>query len=185
MKSKIKLLIAAVALISTSAFSQTVITGKAIPSAKVKEMGELQLKNDKITYKEWDSNKLNGKVHIIQAIAGRTSSKEMNAAVIDTIKAAKFPESAYRTSTLVNLDDAIWGTSGFVKSSLEDSKKEYPHSSFILDKNGNVAKAWKLKPKSSAIILTDKNKVVHYFKQGKLSPADIKELMSKTKALIK
>ena len=39
------------------------------------------------------------------------------------IKAAKLPHDKYQTVTIINSNDAIWGTSGFVKSSAEDSKK--------------------------------------------------------------
>lgn len=56
------------------------------------------------------------------------------------ITAAKFPAESYQTTTIINQDDAIWGTSSFVKSSAQDSKKEFPWSSMVLDEFGLVAK---------------------------------------------
>ena len=46
--------------------------------------------------------------------------------MIEAIKAAKLPHDKYQTVTIINSNDAIWGTSGFVKSSAEDSKKSSP-----------------------------------------------------------
>ncbi|MFA0252795.1 YtfJ family protein, partial [Vibrio sp. 10N.261.45.A4] len=93
----------------------------------------------------------------IQAIAGRSAAKALNKPMIDAIVQADFPQDKYQTTTIVNQDDAIWGTSSFVKSSAEDSKIEFPHSSIVLDENGAVAKAWDLEPKTSLIAVQDNN----------------------------
>ncbi|MDE5307786.1 YtfJ family protein [Providencia stuartii] len=38
-------------------------------------------------------------------------------------KKANFPHDAYQTTSIINADDAIFGTGVFVSNSVEDSKK--------------------------------------------------------------
>ena len=42
-----------------------------------------------------------GKVRVIQAIAGRSSAKELNAPMMTAITAAKFPEDSYQTTSII------------------------------------------------------------------------------------
>ncbi|AHG20774.1 hypothetical protein Z042_15040 [Chania multitudinisentens RB-25] len=143
----------------------------------VSDKGELDYVNDKFSYKNWNSAQLTGKVRVIQHIAGRTSAKEMNDPLIEAIKAAKLPHDRYQTTTIVNTDDAIIGTAVFVRNSIEDSKKTFPWSQFIVDSNGNVRKAWDLQPKSSAIVVLDKQGNIQFAKDGVLTPQEIQQVM--------
>lgn len=68
----------------------------------------------------------------------------------------------------------MWGTGSFVKSSAEDSKKEFSWSSLVLDKNGVASKAWQLEPQSSIIIILNKSSKVVFVNDGVLSADKIK-----------
>ncbi|HGN1704669.1 TPA: YtfJ family protein [Providencia rettgeri] len=150
-----------------------------VPATSVTDKGELILNNDdKLDYQTWKSSQLIGKVRTIQHIAGRSSAKELNAPLIEAIKQAKFPHNTYQTTTIINTDDAIFGTGVFVKSSVEDSKKEFPYSQFIVDSDGIVKNAWGLKPESSAIIILNNQGKVLFFKDGELSPQEIEKVIS-------
>jgi YtfJ family uncharacterized protein len=122
-----------------------------------------------------------GKVRVIQAIAGRSSSKELNAPLMAAITAAKFPEQSYQTTSIINQDDAIWGTGSFVKSSAQDSKKEFPWSSMVLDEEGTVASNWDLAEESSAIIVQDKQGSVLFVKEGALNDSEIQQVLKLVK----
>lgn len=63
--------------------------------------------------------------------------------MIEAIKKARLPHDSYQTVTIINSNDAIWGTSGFVKSSAEDSKKEFPGRPWCW-----TARAWLATPGS-------------------------------------
>ncbi|XKY37834.1 YtfJ family protein [Enterovibrio sp. 27052020O] len=173
----IQTLALATALISGFASAHIISNGQPVPSATVEKYGELTLNGDKIGYQTWNSSDLTGKVRIIQAIAGRSSAKEMNAPLVEAIKAADFPNDKYQTTTIINQDDAIWGTGGFVKSSAEDSKKEFSWSSIVLDESGAVAKAWHLKDESSAIVVIDPQGEVRFAKEGALSDAEVTQVI--------
>lgn len=86
-------------------------TNQRVPPVGVADRGELLLNNDKFSYKNWNSAQLAGKVRVVMHIAGRTSAKEKNAALIEAIKSANLPHDRYQTTTIVNTDDAIPGLS--------------------------------------------------------------------------
>lgn len=151
----------------------------------VSDKGELNYASEAFSYKDWNSAQLVGKVRVIQHIAGRTSAKDMNDPLIEAIKAAKLPHDRYQTTTIVNTDDAIVGTAMFVRSSIENSKKEFPWSQFIVDSNGNVKKAWELQPKSSAIVVLDKEGKIQFAKEGALTPQEVQQVIEMLHQLLK
>jgi YtfJ family uncharacterized protein len=151
----------------------------------ISDKGELNYDNDKFSYKNWNSAQLSGKVRVIQHIAGRSSAKELNAPLIEAIKASKFPHDKYQTTTIVNTDDAIVGTAMFVRNSIEDSKKEFPWSQFVVDSNGNAKKAWDLQAKGSAIVVLDKEGKVQFVKDGALTPTEVQKVIGQLHQLLK
>lgn len=151
--------------------------GQRVPAVGVTDKGELVLKQDDFSYQHWNTAKLPGKIRVIQHIAGRSSSKEMNAAVIEAIKSAKFPHDRYQTTTIVNTDDAIPGTGMFVRSSIENNKKQFPWSQFIVDSNGVAKKAWQLDDGGSAIVVLDKDGKVRFAKDGALTQDEVKQVV--------
>lgn len=177
MKSK-TLLAVAIACSPMLAAAHNLTIGGQVPAVSVDKHGEIVLNGDDTGYQNWTSQDMLGKVRVIQAIAGRSSSKEMNAPLMTALTAAKLPEANYQTTTIINQDDAIWGTGSFVKSSAEDSKQEFPWSSMVLDEDGKVAKTWDLKPESSAIIVQDKQGKVLFVKEGALSGDEVKQVIA-------
>ncbi|MDC9596985.1 YtfJ family protein [Xenorhabdus anantnagensis] len=167
------------------AFAHNIILKQQVPAVSVTDKGELLLNNGKFSYQKWSSTELPGKVRTIQHIAGRSSAKEMNDPLIQALKNTDLPKDKYQTTSIVNTDDAIFGTSIFVRNSLEDSKKQFPWSQFIVDSNGLAKKAWGLEPKSSAIIVLDKNGNVKFVKDGKLSNEEITHVISLIKDELK
>ncbi|MFW0768009.1 YtfJ family protein [Trabulsiella odontotermitis] len=159
--------------------------GQRVPPVGIADRGELILDKDQFSYKTWNSAQLPGKVRVVQHIAGRTSAKEKNAALIEAIKAAKFPHDRYQTTTIVNTDDAIPGSGMFVRSSLESNKKLYPWSQFIVDSNGVARKAWQLDEESSAIAVLDKDGRVAWAKDGALTQDEVQQVIALLHKLLK
>ncbi|ELM3616240.1 TPA: YtfJ family protein [Aeromonas sobria] len=177
-----KHLVLTLALLPSLVFAHNIKDGNPVPLVNVSDQGELVLNGKDIGYQPWQSQALTGKVFMIQHIAGRSSAKELNAPMIEAIKAAKLPQDKYQTVTIINSNDAIWGTSGFVKSSAEDSKKEFPWSAMVLDAKGMARNAWDLTPESSAIILLDKEGKVLFAKDGPLDANNITTVMGLIKS---
>ena len=155
------------------------------PALTVSQQGELLLSNDRLSAERWMLNSGNGKVRVVQHIAGRSSAKELNAPLVRAISTAKLPRDRYQTVTIINVDDALFGTSSFVRSSAEDSKREFPWSSIVVDEKGVVAQTWQLKPKSSAIVLLDQKGVVLFAKEGALTSEQITEVINLVQGALK
>lgn len=157
-----------------------------LPPVSVGDRGELVLEQeqDRLTTRSWGVDTLPGKVRIIQHIAGRGSAKALNAPLIEAIKAAGLPRDRYQTVTIINLDDAVFGTSALVRSSAESSKREYPWSSIVLDEQGRVAQSWQLKPNGSAIVALDRQGRVMFVKEGALDTAEIRDLMQRLRTAL-
>ncbi|GAB1437988.1 YtfJ family protein [Providencia sp.] len=165
--------------LSSITMAANIQLNQAVPAVSVTDKGELVLNDDgKLDYQPWQSSQLIGKVRTIQHIAGRSSAKELNAQLIEAIKQANFPHDTYQTTTIINTDDAIFGTGVFVKNSVEDSKKEFPYSQFIVDSDGVVKNVWGLQPESSAIIVLSNQGKVLFFKDGELSTPEIEKVIS-------
>ncbi len=178
------LLAFAIGSCSFLASAHSIQLGQTAPEVSVSDYGEVVLNGEDTAFQPWQSQQLMGKVRVIQAIAGRSSAKEMNAPLMQAITAEKFDSERYQTTTIINQDDAIWGTGSFVKSSAQDSKKEFPWSSIVLDENGVVAKSWQLADESSAIIVQDKTGKVLFVKEGALTDAEVKQVLQLIKANI-
>lgn len=172
---------------STWAFAHNITENTTLPAITINDKGELlyDTANDKFSYQNWNSGLLTGKVRTVQHIAGRSKAKEMNAPLIEAIKLAKFPQASYQTTTIINTDDAVFGTGPFVRGSVEDSKKAFPWSQFIVDAEGAALKGWGFEKESSAIVVLDKQGKVRFVKEGVLSGAEITSAINLINDLIK
>ena len=171
------------------AFAQGITVGQKLPPVVVEKKGQMVIEydvvNDVMTYKDgtdiqyetFNSSALNGKIRTIYHLAARTGIDDINNPYIDALIAAQLPEkqpdSAYKTVTILNTDDALWGTAGIASGQLEDSQKETAYAYYVVDEKGVALQTWQLKKKGSAVIVLDRDGTVLYFKDGKLSDNDI------------
>lgn len=179
------LLIMSLVIFPLFASAHNLTLGERLPAVGVDDKGELNYVNDDFSYSRWNSAKLPGKVRLVQHMAGRTSAKALNAPLVDAIRAANLPHDHYQTTTIINTDDAIIGTGMFVSSSIKSGKKEFPWSQIIVDSNGVVKKAWQLEPKSSAVVVLDKNGVIKFAKEGALSQEEVQQVIAMLHQLVK
>ncbi|NLS12423.1 YtfJ family protein [Vibrio sp. SM6] len=177
MKSRLSLVLALTALPFYAA-AHTITVGQPVPNVDVNAYGEIVLQGEGTAFQPWNSQLMLGKVRVIQAIAGRSSAKEMNAPLMSAITQAQFPSESYQTTTIINQDDAMWGTGSFVKSSALESKTAFPWSSMVLDESGVVASAWQLAPESSAIVVQNKQGDVLFVKEGALNNDEISRVIT-------
>jgi YtfJ family uncharacterized protein len=146
--------------------------GDRLPDLSIADRGELVLEGDDFDYRSWNYPQQPGKVHVLQYMAATSSASELNDPFIDRLK-TDFPTGTLLSTTVLNLDEALWGTGGFVTSQLESNKKQFPHAVLVADEKGVGLNTWKLEEDSAAIIVTDSQGAVLYFKQGAMSPAEV------------
>lgn len=191
---KYVLLVITMILITGTTYANGVKIGDKLPLIDISQKGLMVPKYDikdgkmiykdgtKIGYKKWNSTELTGKVGVVYHLAARSGIEDINKPFIDALIAADLPEylpeSPYKTTTILNIDDAAWGTAGIASGRFESSQKETAYAYFINDEGGVAKKSWGLKPKGSAVIIHDKEGKVLYFKDGKMSGDEIKMAVS-------
>ncbi|MFD1805410.1 YtfJ family protein [Pasteurella oralis] len=168
-----------------SLFAHNIQLNMHLPVVNVATDGELMLQGEQVNYQAWNSANLAGKVRIVHHFAGRSSVKEKNEPLMAAIKAAQLSAEKYQTTTIINADDTVFGTGGFVKSSAEKGKKSNARSQVVLDQQSAVKNAWNLKEKESLIVVLDKNGKVKFVNEGALSAQQVQDVISLVTELTK
>lgn len=155
--------------------------GAMVPITRV-ENGRMVLASRDLAYRAWALSEGHGRIRTIYHLAARMGVDDLNKAYIDALIAAKLPEflpdGAYKTITVLNLDDALFGTRGLGQSRLEKSQRDVPYAFHVLDEKGVARAAWGLQPKTSALIVLDRDGTVLFFKEGKLTPDEIRQAVT-------
>lgn len=151
--------------------------GEPVTPVRVADRGELVLADGALEYQAWDSTELSGSVGVVLHVAGRLSAKDLNAPIIEAIEAADFPVDRFQTTTIVNTDDAVFGSAMFVRKSVESSKRDVPDGQFVVDESSAVQNAWNLERGSSAVVVVDDAGRVRFAKDGPLTLFEVNHVM--------
>jgi hypothetical protein len=194
---KLVLPVLACLFISGTVYASGIKVGEILPHVQIADKGQMvpdyTIENNKmvfregadITYRPWDSKELIGKIRCIYHLAARSGVDEINKPFIDALIAADLPEylpgSPYKTTTILNTDDALWGTSGIATGRFVKSQKEVAYAYYVTDANGVARQAWGLKEKGSSVIIVDKDGKVLYFIDGKMTEEDIRKTVELVK----
>ena len=118
-----------------------------------------------------------GKPHVLQYMAGTMKARNQTRPFTDSLE-ANIPYEKIHVTTLINLDQALWGTTGFVVGKAKSNKQQYPHATIVLDEDGLGQQAWQLPPKGAAVVILDAGGSVLYFKEGAMSEEDIQQTLT-------
>jgi YtfJ family uncharacterized protein len=167
-------------LIAVAAYAQPPSLNNPLPELNIANKGELLLENEEYRYRPWTSRSNRGEVQVLQYIAATMGGKKLFKPFTDMLK-AEFPNGILNVTTVINLDDAMWGTGGLVISELKSNKKKYPKSTIVLDEDGAGKKAWQLGRNGAVLAVIDKSGSVIYLTQKALSEQEL----ASTLALVK
>lgn len=168
-----RIFIVLVCLASHTVFAGGVTPGARLNDLSIADKGELVLSDDDVEYKPWSYPQQPGKVHVVQYMAATMSASKIQEPFRDKMGTDLPQDNVFLSTTILNLDEAMWGTSGMVVSELKSSKQEFPHAIMVVDEKGLGLGQWQLEKENSAVIVTDAAGVVRYFKQGKMTEAEI------------
>ena len=159
-------------LLSPLAWGIEISVGAPLPGLVIDSRGELTLQEGDFAYRPWTLPAALGKVHVLQYMAGRMSARNQTKPFTDRLESA-IPDESIHVTTVINLDDTLWGTSGFVVGEVKSSKRKYPDSTIVLDETGAGLETWGLRPKGATIVILDPGGSVLYFKEGAMSEFEI------------
>jgi YtfJ family uncharacterized protein len=172
-----------VSFIASFAQAEKPVLNSTLPPLAIDDRGQLILDGDSISYAPWASDINPGKVHVLQYVAATRSASKAYSPFTDKLAEAFSPEE-FHVTTIINLDDAMWGTTGLVVSEVEDSKRKYPKSTLVLDENGAGIKGWDLTKKGFALAILDKQGSIVYFTQEPMADGDLENMVNMVKSQI-
>ncbi|MEX1669541.1 YtfJ family protein [Zhongshania guokunii] len=165
-------------LITGACSSYAVEMGGTLPDVSIPTKGELLLNKSKVTYKNWSSSSIQrGSPALIFHMAARMSSDKIIAPLRERLEKEDFTPGSFQSISVVNIDDALWGTSGLVSSEMEKNKRAHPEAILVADDGGRGLKAWQLKKGDVAVMLLDAKGEIRYLKEGSLSSDDINTII--------
>lgn len=144
-----------------------------LPPLSITDRGELTLEDNKFSYTPWGSEHNPGKVHIVQYFGGTKSDSKIFKPFTDLLQET-FRADTYHVTTIINLDAALWGTSGFVVSEVKENKRKFPLSTMVLDEDGAGVATWQLGKLGAGLVILDSQGIVRYFTTEAMSAEEMR-----------
>jgi len=178
----IAMLGAVLALCSGATQAAAPTIGAPLPVLKITDRGELTMSGDKFSFVPWSSATNPGKVHIIQYFGATMGDRKVFEPVTDLLETSMEPGTVH-VSTVLNLDAALWGTSGWVLSELEKNKKIHPEATMVVDEDGAGVAQWDLGEAGTGLIVMDDQGIVKYFSRKSLNEDELTSTMELIRSL--
>lgn len=175
-----KIFITFILLFTVSATAvQSSQPAEKLPPLEVTELGELVLEGDEFDYRQWQSEQDINKVHVLQYFPGTMAASKTYEPFTDHLQAT-YELGTYHVTTIINLDAAMWGTSGFVISEVKKSKRKFPMSTLVLDDTGKAVETWQLGKQGMGLFILDSQGTIHFQTRDAMTDGD----KAKAKAVI-
>jgi len=146
--------------------------GSALPLLNITERGELTLSGDDFNFVPWRSDIDIGKVHVIQYFGATMGDRDTFKPFTDLLQSS-FEPGTIHVTTVLNLDAAMWGTTGFVVSELKKNKRVHPQATMVLDDDGSGVVEWDLGAAGTGLIIANKEGVVKFFTPKALNEGEM------------
>jgi len=168
-----RLVITVILMISSAvALGQPPALQAPLPALDIADRGEIQYRDDEFSFTPWNSGNNPGKVHIVQYFGGTKGDSETFKPFTDLLQET-FELGTYHVTTIINLDAALWGTTGFVVSEVKENKRKHPGSTLVLDEDGVGAVKWQLGKKGAGLAILDDQGIVRYFTTEPMSTEEM------------
>ncbi|MBD2858530.1 hypothetical protein IB286_05860 [Spongiibacter sp. KMU-158] len=153
--------------------------GQKLPELAVDNKGEFVLNGDKVDYRPWNSNQITtGRPALVFHLPPRLSTESMINPLRDRLEAENYAEGAFQSVTVINLKEAMWGTSGMILSRLSEDKTKHPSATFVIDDQNRGVKAWDVGARDVVVALVNTEGTITHLHTGELSADDVNTIMS-------
>lgn len=159
------------ALTCAAALAGAPVVDAPLPLLSITERGELTMTGDDFTFVPWRSDGSLGDVHVVQYIGATMSDSEIFKPFTDLL--GKSFDGAVHITSIINLDAAMWGTTGMVISELEKNKRMYPKSTMVVDAKGLGVTEWELGEKGAGLLIVDDKGIVKFFTRQAMTEAEL------------
>lgn len=176
-------------LLLVSLFASTALaSGQAptlqqpLPYLSIEDRGELVLDDGSFSFRPWSTDNAPDKVHVLQYFGGTMADSKVFEPFTDRLQEGLEPDS-YHVTTIINLDAAVWGTTGFVVSEVKSSKRKYPLATIVLDEEGSGARQWQLGDRGVGLAILDRAGKLLYFTRTALSESEMQDAFELVRSL--
>ncbi len=160
-------------LVCTNALAGAPTINASLSLLDITERGELTLTNDEFSFIPWSSATAGlGKVHVIQYFGANLKNKDTFKPFTDLLQSS-FKPGVINVTTILNLDAAMWGTTGMVMSELKKNKRMLPEASMVVDDDGIGVTEWDLGDAGTGLIVLNEKGTVKYFSRKALNEAEM------------
>ena len=149
--------------------AQAIDVGKIPPTLELKEK-----QGGRLDGTPWSSAELQGKVSVLFYVD--PDEKDTNNAASDALENEKYPSDTFQAFGIVNMA-ATWMPNFAISAALKDKQKRYPKTIYVRDYKKVLVKEWNIADDSSDVLAFDKQGVLIFRKDGKLSAAEIQTLI--------
>jgi YtfJ family uncharacterized protein len=170
-------------LACAAALASTPAVDAPLPLLSITERGELTMAGEDFKFVPWRSDAGLGNVHVLQYFGATMSDSEIFKPFTDLL-GKSFAPGAVHVTTVLNLDAAMWGTTGMVISELEKNKKIHPQATLVVDDKGLGVTEWNLGDEGAGLIIMDDKGIVKYFTQQAMSEAELNTALELVRATI-
>ena len=153
--------------------------GERVKVPAIDQCGEMLLAGESVRYRAWGAG---GHPVLVNFMAARMGLSALNEPVVRALLRER-PELLPHTVTLIDAEDAIWGTRGLVEGRVEARKRGEPGVRMVLDCKGDVGDGWGLPDGGVALLLIDADGTVRFVSEGPTPLARLEELRAAVDAL--
>jgi uncharacterized protein len=157
---------------ASAAMADRPLVGSTVPPLNLEKKGEITYDGEDFGFIPWRSSNSPGTVHVIQYFGATFGDRDTFAPFTDRIEAS-FEEGSFHVTTILNMDAALWGTSGIVTAELKKNKKKYPTSSLVVDKDGIGVDTWGLGKDGTGLIIVNSEGIIEFFSDKALTQAQL------------
>lgn len=158
-------------------FASTLREGQPLPGSQIEDLGELVFADDEgddFDFRTWEASRAVATPHVLQYFPGTLQDSKLYEPFTDLLQ-ARYGLGTYHVTTIINLDQALWGTRGFVVSEVKRNKRKFPNSTMVLDESGSLARQWNLGDKGASLIILDTSGQIRYLHLGRMEERDLAE----------
>lgn len=164
-------------------FAQAVLPTGQAPEKEITLQGK---EGGRLDDSPWSSKELTGKVHMLvySAPSEKDTNDQATKAVKKAVDAGDIPRAKFASVAVVNMAASAW-PNWMISNAIKKKQKQYPDTTYVKDINKTLVKTWNLADDSNDIVVFDAAGKVLFSVDGKLSEAQIKELIEAIKAGVK
>ena len=169
---------------STGSHAQPPSLSAPLPQLSIDNKGELIATADDYSYTPWTSAGGPQKTHVLQYFPATLSDKKTFEPFTNLLQ-TELDYKDFHVTTILNLDAALWGTTGLAISEAKSKKHEFPLASMVLDAGGLGEQTWDLGKKGALLLVLDDQGVVRFLTRESLDETTMASTLELMRSLIK